>query len=460
MPARYSAARPKRDGESFARHHHANAEANNEEGPSTKRVKFDVRNPSALVPDAREEDDVLAADVIGVGSGTATKRGAVNIDGYDSDSENERATARRTKLEVDLGAQMDSYTARSAGDTAGDDDADAVDMFALEDTGDVDDLATASKGKALDKTVRFLDDREIEGQEQSSRSGGHVQIRDEVSSDDEEEIQLEMQEEDLDEEVGAGGLKHHAPKIDAFNMRQEQEEGAFDEAGNYVRKAVDPDAVHDKWLEGVSKKEMKKAAAAQEKRDADSRQQMREDDRVRTADLLGSLLQHLERGETAIEALARLGKSKPKDKKTPKWKQKRQGQNGDGTAPMEVESNRHAHDAEAREVKAAIDSITEAADKLLGRDYADIYDTEREMLLREYRSEAGADWIGPSKTEAEAGLWEYRWTDGRDGADKKQGPFEARMMKAWQDAGYFGDGVEFRLVGQEAGGWTRVATFA
>lgn len=85
MASRFSAARPKRAGEEYARSHHAGSE-----GSSSKKPRFDLRNPSALAPDEREEDDVLAADVIGTGIGT--KRGAVNIDGYDSDSENEAST--------------------------------------------------------------------------------------------------------------------------------------------------------------------------------------------------------------------------------------------------------------------------------------------------------------------------------------------------------------------------------
>ena len=82
MSSRFSAARPKRAGETFARTHHHDA---GEAGPS-KKPKFDVRNPSALAPDAPEEDAVLDADVIG-SSGPGMKRGAVNLDGYDSDSD-------------------------------------------------------------------------------------------------------------------------------------------------------------------------------------------------------------------------------------------------------------------------------------------------------------------------------------------------------------------------------------
>src|ERR1700712_4053848 len=105
MSSRYSAARPKRAGETFARTRHAEAD----DGPSSKKPRFDVRNPSALAPDAPEEDVVLEADVIG-GAGTGTKRGAVNLDGYDSDSDNEgfdgraeeRAKGKKGKGEVSL----------------------------------------------------------------------------------------------------------------------------------------------------------------------------------------------------------------------------------------------------------------------------------------------------------------------------------------------------------------------
>ena len=52
-------------------------------------------------------------------------------------------------------------------------------------------------------------------------------------------------------------------------------------------------------------------------------------------------------------------------------------------------------------------------------------------------------------------MWEYRWTDGRDG-NSVQGPYDGPTMKAWQDAGYF-EGVEFRAVGEDT--WDRLAEF-
>ena len=156
----------------------------------------------------------------------------------------------------------------------------------------------------------------------------------------------------------------------------------------------------------------------------------------------------LEKGETALEALARLGKDKTKGpKKVPKWKQKRQ-ERKQGIDSMDVDdSKKEEEDPKQKKIREAIDAITEAADKLLGRDYPDIYDKEREWLVREYRAETGETWVEPAAPEKEEKeeeqssslnghpkMWEFRWTDGRDGGGS-QGPYDGPTMKAWQDAG-------------------------
>ncbi|WYZ37256.1 hypothetical protein EsH8_II_000762 [Colletotrichum jinshuiense] len=466
MASRHSAARPKRAGETFARTHHHDAA--DEEGHDPKKLKFDVRNPSALAPDAPEEDAILDADVIG--GSAATKRGAVNLDGYDSDSDNERNFKSRAderhrgkKGDANFFDQLDSYDAKNSGgagkgDKPNDDDEDD-DMFAADDDDEEQEGKTtqdATKGKK-DKAVHFLEDEQIVGQELKSKSGGQIRLDDEESSDDEIDRDLAIQEEGIDEEVGLGGLKRNAPKVEAFNMKEEQEEGRFDEDGNYVRKAMDPNAVHDKWLDGLSKKDLKKAAEAHEKREAEARRLRMENDDILTTDLLKALILRLEKGETSLEALARLAKGQPKPKKIPKWKLKKQNKGAEDS--MDVDKEKELSPEQVKR-KEAIEAITDAADKLLSRDRAEIYDEEREMLVREWQRETGEQWVEPAKEEASEDaatkMWEFRWTDGRDNADK-QGPFDGTAMKAWQDAGYFGEGVEFRLVGEDD--WTRVASF-
>jgi CD2 antigen cytoplasmic tail-binding protein 2 len=461
-------ARPKRAAEDFARTHHEDADL----GQALKKPRFDLRNPSALAPDAPEDDGVLDADVIG-SRGQQVRRNAVNIDGYDSDSENEGFDGQAE-------AKARAKENKSKDEEAGDMFADLEDAFKDGDDSEGD---VAPKGAARRKAVRFLEADEIEGQVLNSKSGGHVsanlraddsangianghnrgeaearQVDPSSDSEVDDETRAETGE-DVDEELGAGAKKTHAPKLDAFNMRGEQEEGRFDEQGNFVRKAADPDAVHDSWLEGLSKKDMRKAKEAAEKREEERRRADVQKDSVLTSDALKTLILLLEKGETILEALARLGKSK---ERKPKWqtKNKNRRKQGNETKDTEMEDE---DSAEAKR-KAAVEAITESADLILGRDQPDIYDAERELLVRQYRRETGEEWVDPpargvEETNTDSGpkTWEYRWSDARDGGET-HGPYEGSMMVQWNEAGYFGDGVEFKRA-DDPGEWSRVVDF-
>ncbi|KAL1959049.1 hypothetical protein VTO42DRAFT_3290 [Malbranchea cinnamomea] len=444
-----SLGRPKRAGEEFARTHHNDYE---QDGPSSsKKPRFDLRNPSTLAPDDLEEDHILDADEFGR-RGQRVRRNAVNIDGYDSDSENDAFDAR-----AEAKAKMKRQEAQE------DDD-----MFAEleEDFGD----GSPGRGKKK-KQIRFLEDDEIEGQVEESRSGGKVTLDDDNGKGKQKEGE-ELSDSDTDEEgraalngvdkeLGAGAKKKHAPLLDAFNMRAEQEEGRFDEAGNYIRKAADPDAIHDSWLEGVSRRDIRKAKQAAEKRAEELRRKTLANDSILTSDVLKTLIIHLERGETVLEALAKLGKgAKQRSKWQNKNKNRSKKKNG-GTEDVEMGEDDPTEAARKR----AIEEITEAADVLLTRGQTDIYDTERELLIRLYRRETGEDWVDPPKEDLtgssaddQNSKWEFRWSDARDGG-QIHGPYERSMMKSWNDAGYFGEGVEFRRVGG-SGEWVRTADFA
>lgn len=448
--------RPKRAGEDFARTH--NHDHDDPDAPSQKKPRFDMRNPSALAPDALDYDPVLDADEIGR-RGQQVRRRAVNLDGFDSDSENEGFSAAKSK--------------RSRAKHDADDD----DMFAeLQGDFGAEEIDHDEAMRKNKKNVRFLQDDEIEGQVASSKSGGTLRADFKPGADtvdvDEAESESDIADEDrdrvdeeMDKELGAGAKKKHAPVLDAFNMRTEQEEGRFDDQGNYIRKAADPDAVYDSWLEGVSKKDIKKAKEAAEKRDAERKERDRMDDGILTADALSTAITHLQRGETILDALARLGKGMPRK---PKWQAKKRNKNQskeNGSGADDVEMTEDDPDAAAR--KQAIDSLTGAADLLLTRGQSDIYDTEREMLTRQFRRETGEEWVDSTTKSAQAAsnapeqgppaMWEFRWSDARDGGDA-HGPYEGSMMESWRSAGYFGEGVEFRRVG-DAGEWSAVAEF-
>ena len=432
-------------------------------GLQSKKPRFDIRNPSALAPDAAEDDAVLDADVIG-GRGHNVRRNAVNIDGYDSDSENENFGARAA-------AKAKEKEAMSKDEEDEDMFADLAEDFKDGDESDGD----AGRKGGKKKAVRFLDEDEIEGQVQHSKSGGHVSAdftlngkgksraaRDEEAesssdSDVDDEVRASIGNE-IDEEVGAGGKKTHAPKLDAFNMKNEQEEGRFDDQGNYVRKAADADAVHDTWLEGVSKKDMKKAKEAADKREEERRKKAIADDSIPTGDVLKTLIPFLERGETVLEALARQGKGKRKEKK-PKWQSKAKNQKRNFQNGHAMDTDMNEEDPAETKRRNDVEAITGAADLLLTRGQPEIYDAERELLVRQYKKETGQEWTEPDTTRNDADssstkMWEYRWADARDGGET-HGPYDGATMAAWNNAGYFGEGVEFR---QQNGtdGWSRV----
>lgn len=497
MTSRPAAPRPKRGGEEFARTHYLQ-----DEGPSSKKPRFDVRNPSALAPDALEEDAILEADEIGK-RGQQTKRNAVNIDGYGSDSSNEGFDGRAEAK------ARDAKKNRANGGGSKSRKEEEADMFAdLDDAfqGGDEDEDLAGEGKKGKKNVRFLDEDEIEGQVAASKSGGHVSAdfslngqgssaaRKKLDGDGSSSSESDADEAEraelngtVDEEVGAGGKKEHAPRLDAFNMKSEQEEGRFDAHGNFVRKAADPDAVHDSWLEGVSKKDMKKAKEAAAKRDEERRRKTLADDEVLTSEVLRTLIPCLEYGETVLEALARLGPGKDKKKK-PKWQHAKATKNKRLTSTDDSKNN-HDHndmdvitestpeDAAETHRRETVEAITGAADQLLSRGQTNIYEVERAMLMRQYKRETGEEWVDETpnldhqhhhhrnhqeEEDAEGApeatkQWEYRWPDGRDGGEA-HGPYDKNMMARWTAAGYFGDGVEFRRVG-EGGEWSRLADF-
>ncbi|KAL5121764.1 hypothetical protein ACEQ8H_000451 [Pleosporales sp. CAS-2024a] len=417
----YNPARPKRAAGHLTRTRHLHG---NE--PSSKKPRFDARNPSTLAPDADDEEDpVLEADVIGRGAGI--KRNAVNIDGYDSDSSTENFDARAE--------------AKHRKDKPPDDNDDDDDMFADDDKHDDQDHASR-RDQSQKKKLRFLDVDEIEGQEASSKSGGHVAAdftkgpkagaeEMDSSSDSGQDEDRDRVDSDMDEELGAGSKKHHAPKLDAFNMRAEQEEGRFDQAGNFVRKAFDPDAAQDSWLEGISKKDMRRAKEAQDMRDAEQKARERAEDAIVTSDVLSDLIAQLEVGETPMEALVRYGKCAPKKQ----GKKKKSG-------AMEVDQDA-ASQAAAAKAKEAIDIITECASRLTDRGVEDIYDNTREMIMRQYKRETGEDW---KAGYAEAVQWEFHWLTAPEG--DIHGPYDQATMQAWEQGGQFAAGAEFRRVGE------------
>lgn len=213
---------------------------------------------------ARFADDVDAAL-----ESTSHRRNRVRTDGYDSDSSDDGEGVVESRKHK----------------PSNDDDVD--DMFALDH-----DPAPPPKKKKKDEYLRLGD---IEGQE----------FNDSASASEEDS---EPEDEDDAERRKKAGMGY---EMSSFNMRDEMEEGKFTEDGNYVR-SVDVHAVHDKWMDGLSDREIKQARRRKRLHDKAQRDKLQAEEKELQEsggmpNLEKELLAMLKKGETVLEALQRLG---------------------------------------------------------------------------------------------------------------------------------------------------------
>ncbi|KAI8816616.1 uncharacterized protein EV422DRAFT_280863 [Fimicolochytrium jonesii] len=255
------------------------------------------------------------------------RRGAVNLDGYDSESDSDS----------DSGAPA----------AGGEDD----DMFGST-------FETPQQKKKKKNEPTFLKRDHIEGQEWGDDTNGDM---------------------DEDEGDGADGAEVGAKvKITPFNMDEELEEGDFDESGHYIRKK-DELQMHDNWLQGVTKDQIEKAKAAQEKQLAQSTTTSddAELDTITDPNHLWLKAIHLMKpGENIPKALRRL--AGPKTAKA-RWK-KNAKKGGEGTG------NGDGVDPKAAENAKSVAQLTSYVDKLMGLGVLDAYDLQYEAVVRQLRA--------------------------------------------------------------------------
>jgi CD2 antigen cytoplasmic tail-binding protein 2 len=260
-------------------------------GPSTgqKRTRF-ADSPST---EAEFNDDLLEEDLPenAQRQRTKAKRQLKDQDGYGSDSSNDEEGV---------------VPSRRPG--AKEDEDDDVDMFA----DDVNDEPAKDKGKGKEK--EFMELGDFEGQEFGRTTGD-----DEDEYDSENERQRRKQ--GLDGDMGI--------EITPFNMKNEMEEGRFTADGEtYVQNEKDPNEKHDVWLVDLDEDEIAKARKAHKAREEQERQREQQEanaagDKAKTDQLLQAAIEVMERGETVIEALQRLGKEAEEKRKKDEAGQKK-----------------------------------------------------------------------------------------------------------------------------------------
>ncbi|EGF78256.1 hypothetical protein BATDEDRAFT_35734 [Batrachochytrium dendrobatidis JAM81] len=250
------------------------------------------------------------------------------------------------------------------------------------------------------------------------------------------EINGQEWREDFDDIIDDNGTV----KIEPFNMDRELDEGEFDESGHYVVKK-DEHAIHDSWLQNLSKMDIEKARRAKE---AQMDKNKEVEDVVFDSDinmLWREVLGYMQPRETLIKTIQRIGflskKKKAKDVKK---------------SDADIESRLTPDMIKQR--KVALERITALGSHLFDSDQS-AYEKSYEQIVRLLRSKdlIDDDWVHgtplpPLSEKAQSEAFEYKW--GETGTDL-YGPFTHNQMNVWAQCGLLAQGdAQVRIVGSDS----------
>lgn len=264
----------------------------NAKAGSSKRTRFVSPSNAGFTENGHSDERATMAQFaeqvdasLEDGLSTRARRTRVKVDGYESDSTDDGEGV----VESRKGKKEDED----------DDDAD-LDMFAPDDDSEKD--KTKDLGKK--KKTEYLGLGDIEGQE-----FGDEESQDELLSEDNPE------DEDDEERRKKAGMGF---ELSGFNMKEEMEEGKFDADGTFIR-SHDPHAIHDRWMEGLNAKEIKKARRSKKLREREERERQAKEAEEMVSKEEGEkeLAGYLKKSETVLEALQRLGAAAKKHKHKP-----------------------------------------------------------------------------------------------------------------------------------------------
>jgi CD2 antigen cytoplasmic tail-binding protein 2 len=364
------------------------AEPTSEAGPSKRG-----RSPSSASNDG-VDDQFLEADIT-ESSRNAKKRERAALrdqDGYGSDSSNDE----------------ESVVPSRRPDAKQDDD-DDVDMF-----GDAEEEPKETdKGKG--KAKEFMDLRDVEGQEDLER-GEDRRLKRANAEDSDSEAE--------DEGTGLDGSM--GVEITPFNMKKEFEEGRFTEGGEtYVENEKDPHEQHDHWLDGTDKDEIKKARRAHRERERLEREREAREAEVasgvgseeREHRLMRDAIELMERGETVLEALQRLGgeaeakrRKEEGGKKKKSWAERQRERKAAMAIDTAYVDFNGSADPSDPEHGSPFGRLTAIVSGLQAIGQLDVYSLSREAIQRMLPREETAPAVAPARPPPDNRAFQYRFS--------------------------------------------------
>ncbi|KHJ85136.1 hypothetical protein OESDEN_15143, partial [Oesophagostomum dentatum] len=154
----------------------------------------------------------------------------------------------------------------------------------------------------------------------------HTLDSDEELEEDHKKLDMRKVEGQEDSTLDFDG----STKITAFNMKEDMEDGHFDEAGNFIFDKKEKE-IKDAWLDDIDWSKIKENAGDQweqsnDKDDDDSAPPTLND--IRRKEIFTSLISHMKPNQTVAKALAELkktaGLSAAEERKL-RWKAKKEG---------------------------------------------------------------------------------------------------------------------------------------
>ncbi|WWC65913.1 uncharacterized protein I303_108535 [Kwoniella dejecticola CBS 10117] len=437
-----------------------------------KRTRFGsspLANSPGASNSANDEDDGMLDDDLQQGAARdkqRAKRSLQDTEGYGSDSSND-----------DEGV----VPSRRPGAKPEEEEEDDVDMFAS----DVEEKAPSKdekgKGKSKGKEKEFMDLNEIEGQEfaqqRSTNLGGDSDS--DGDSEDEGEGKKGPKKEGLDGDMGS--------EITPFNMKNEMTEGRFTADGEaYMENDKDENDKHDSWLNdpNLNKESIRKARKAHKERERLEKEREEKENsgenKAKERELLREAVGLMERGETILEALQRLGKAVEVEKDRIARKQG-QGKKKLSWAERQKERKKmmavDQEQADPTHTSNPFTNLSNIVSQLTTSGQIDVYSISRESIQRmlppetSIRNTNGSASTRPSApppespTPADTRQFHYRFSmayvrnlpEAQRPVEREVfGPFPPQQLKQWRNTGFFGgpacENVELRLAGSEEGG--------
>jgi CD2 antigen cytoplasmic tail-binding protein 2 len=259
-------------------------------------------------------------------------------------------------------------------------------------------------------------------------------------------VEDEIDPESIRESAAAGIA------LEPFHLKQEMENGYFDEQGHYIRK--DFEGVRDAWLDslegeqasdGESRLDRKVLASASEKRSVAKGKERGSDNappgmEMTQLEAESVLRKYVQEEETVAGALRRLKPVKHRQLHLSRKKQKQKQKQDATTAVREGDDEKEEKEekipdpAAIAEATRIFERVTEAADWLYEMGRSQIYEVPLSQIL--VSSQVSKPPGGQPKLKPVV-QWEYQVLS--SGSDTVYGPFSSAAMLAWKDGGLLGD---------------------